>query len=329
MHEFVDETGQSLVVARDYYGEALKGNVNLGADVKQFGTATTGAVGQSLGTAGDYYFSQVPKGQAKLGSDIGQAGSAVANYWNSLDTEQKGHFFGKQVVPLAVPGAVGIVAKEVQGVNLIGKAGEAITSFRGPQLMPVYAEGFVPAQAIAAANVGRITDHGTNLTLPGVLLMSEAKGDGMNTGSGGKKDISRSRKTKDTSEDVEKEPSKDTVDRQAIEVLKTQALPNGLSIELCRNTCVFNDNMLEMRIATPDGRVIGTHRLTDIENLFSKAVDKYSCLSSEQIEQAGSSLTTRNMRNGLKIEAYKDDPESAHSFRVRVVTPDGIALNMS
>jgi hypothetical protein len=177
MHEFVDETGQSLAVARDYYGEALKGQVNLGADIKEFGGAIGNSSGQALGTAGDYYFNQVPKGQANLGNDIGQAHKAAVDHWNSLDTEHKGQFFGKQVVPLMVPGALGIVAKEVQGANLIGKAGQVITSFRGAQLIPVYAEGFAPARAIAAANVGQITGDGTDLTLPGMLLMSQAKGD--------------------------------------------------------------------------------------------------------------------------------------------------------
>ncbi|MBX9724798.1 MAG: hypothetical protein K2X81_25560 [Candidatus Obscuribacterales bacterium] len=122
--EFVKETGQSLAVARDYYGQALTGKVNVGADVKEFG----GAIGQTLGTAGDYYINQIPKGQANLGNDIGQAGKAAADHWNSLDSEQKGHFVGKEIVPLAVPGAVGIVAKEVQSANLVGKAGEAITA---------------------------------------------------------------------------------------------------------------------------------------------------------------------------------------------------------
>lgn len=122
--DFVKETGQSLAVARDYYGQALTGKVNVGADVKEFG----GAIGQTLGTAGDYYLNQIPKGQANLGNDIGQAGKAAADHWNSLDSEQKGHFVGKEIVPLAVPGAVGIVAKEVQGANLVGKTGEAITA---------------------------------------------------------------------------------------------------------------------------------------------------------------------------------------------------------
>lgn len=122
--EYVKELGDSLNVAGDYYGNALFGKVNIGADVKEFGSA----IGQTLGTAGDYYLKQIPKGQANLGNDIGQAGKAAVDHWNSLDSEQKGHFVGKEIVPLAVPGAVGIVAKEVQSANLVGKAGEAITA---------------------------------------------------------------------------------------------------------------------------------------------------------------------------------------------------------
>lgn len=122
--EFVEETGKSLEGARDYYGQAFKGKVNLGADIKEF----TGAIGQTLGTAGDYYLNQVPKGQANLGKDISEAGKAAGDHWNSLDTEHKGKFFGKEVVPILVPGAVGVVAKEVQSANLVGKASEAITA---------------------------------------------------------------------------------------------------------------------------------------------------------------------------------------------------------
>lgn len=81
------------------------------------------------------------------------------------------------MVPLAVPGAVGIVAKEVQGSNPIGKAGEAITAFRGPRLIPACAEGFAPTQAIAAANIGQITGKGTDLTLLGMLAMSRPQGE--------------------------------------------------------------------------------------------------------------------------------------------------------
>lgn len=129
MHEFVDETGQSLSIAEEYYGNALFGKVNLGADIKEFAGAVSGGVSQSLGTAGDYYFRQVPKGEANLGEDVATASKAASDHWNSLDTEQKGHFIGKEIVPLLVPGAVGKVAKEIQGANLVGKAGEAITSF--------------------------------------------------------------------------------------------------------------------------------------------------------------------------------------------------------
>lgn len=129
MHELADETMNSVAVAKDYYGNAIFGKVNLGADTKEFATAISKGVSQSLGTAGDYYLRQVPKGEANLGKDIGTASKAVADHWNSMDTQEKGHFIGKEVVPLLVPGAVGIVAKEIQGANLVGKAGEAITSF--------------------------------------------------------------------------------------------------------------------------------------------------------------------------------------------------------
>jgi len=129
MHEAVNETVQSVSVAKDYYGTALAGKVNLGTDVKEFAGAISKGVSQSLGTAGDYYFRQVPKGEANLGKDIGTTSKTASDHWNSLDTEQKGHFVGKEVVPLLVPGAVGIVAKEIQGANLIAKTGEAITAF--------------------------------------------------------------------------------------------------------------------------------------------------------------------------------------------------------
>ncbi|MBX9722331.1 MAG: hypothetical protein K2X81_13100 [Candidatus Obscuribacterales bacterium] len=129
MHEAVNETVQSVAVAKDYYGNALAGKVNLGADVKEFAGAISKGVSQSLGTAGDYYFRQVPKGEANLGKDIGTASNAASDHWNSLNTEQKGHFIGKDVVPLLVPGAVGVVAKEIQGANLVAKTGEAITAF--------------------------------------------------------------------------------------------------------------------------------------------------------------------------------------------------------
>ena len=123
--EFIEETGKSLAVAKDYYGQAFKGKVNLGADIKEF----SGAIGQTLGTASDYYINQVSKGQANLGKDISEAGKAAGDHWNSLDTEHKGKFFGKEVVPILVPGAVGVVAKEVQSANLVSKASEAITAF--------------------------------------------------------------------------------------------------------------------------------------------------------------------------------------------------------
>jgi hypothetical protein len=129
MHEFVDETAKSLIVAKDYYGNALAGKVNLDADIKEFAAAISNGVSQSFGAAGDYYFRQVPKGEADLGKDIGTVSKAASDHWNSLDTEQKGHFIGKEVVPLLVPGALSVAAKEIQGANLVGKAGEAITSF--------------------------------------------------------------------------------------------------------------------------------------------------------------------------------------------------------
>ena len=129
--EFVEETGKSLAVAKDYYGQAFKGKVNLGADIKEF----TSAIGQTLGTAGDYYINQVPKGQASLGKDISETGKAASDHWNSLDTEHKGKFFGKEVVPLLVPGAVGVVAKDIEAANLTGKASQAIAAFAGSEKM--------------------------------------------------------------------------------------------------------------------------------------------------------------------------------------------------
>ncbi len=127
--EFVKEFGDSLNVAGAYYGRALSGKVNLAADIKEF----SGAIGQTLGTAGDYYFKQLPKGQANLGKDLAEAGKAAADHWNSLDTEHKGKFIGKEVVPLLVPGAVGMVAKDAQAANLVGKTGKAIAALAGSE----------------------------------------------------------------------------------------------------------------------------------------------------------------------------------------------------
>lgn len=129
MHEVVDESVQSVAVAKDYYSSAFQGKVNLGADIKEFAGAISKGLSQRLGTAQDYYFRQVPKGETNLVKDLGTAGKAASDHWNSMDSEQKGHFIGKEVVPLIVPGAVGIVAKEVQGANLVAKTGEAITAF--------------------------------------------------------------------------------------------------------------------------------------------------------------------------------------------------------
>lgn len=135
MHEFVDETVQSVSVAKDYYGYALAGKVNLGADIREFAGAVSNGVSQTLGTAADYYLRQMPNGEANLGKDIGTASKAASDHWNSMDSEQRGHFIGKEVVPLLVPGAVGVVAKEVQGANLMAKTGEAITAFSSSEKM--------------------------------------------------------------------------------------------------------------------------------------------------------------------------------------------------
>jgi hypothetical protein len=143
--QFVQETGQSLLIASQYYGDALCGKNTLGADIKEFRTAIENTSQQALGTAGDYYFSQLPNGQANLWHDIGQARDAITATWNSLDPKQKGHFFGKEAIPWAVPGAVGIMAKEIQGTNLIGKTGQAIaTSFAARPIM-IYTDTRVPA----------------------------------------------------------------------------------------------------------------------------------------------------------------------------------------
>ncbi len=141
--EYVKELGDSLNVAVEYYGRALTGKINLAADMKVF----SGAIGQTLGTAGDYYFKQLPKGPANLGRDISEAGKAAGDHWNSLDTEQKGKFFGKEVVPVLVPGAVGMVAKEAQAANLTGKAGQAITSFAGYEKMADIDQKFAAIQS--------------------------------------------------------------------------------------------------------------------------------------------------------------------------------------
>jgi hypothetical protein len=127
--EFVKETGDSLGVAKDYYGRAFTGKQNVRADIKEF----FAEIRKTLGTASDYYFKQLPEGKANFGRDAGSAAKAAGDHWNSLDTEQKGHFFGKEVVPLAVPGAVGAVAKEAQVANVAAKATEAITTFAGSE----------------------------------------------------------------------------------------------------------------------------------------------------------------------------------------------------
>jgi hypothetical protein len=153
--EFVQETGQSLLGASRCFGRALCGKTALGNDFKGFRTAIENTSGQALETARNYYFSQVPKGQAKIWNDIIQAGDAVADSWNALDSKQKGYFFGKEVVPWAVPGAVGIVAKEVQGANLIGKAGEAIASTLGTKSIRISLDTRAPA-IVGAESAGNL-----------------------------------------------------------------------------------------------------------------------------------------------------------------------------
>lgn len=137
--EFVKELGDSLNVAGEYYGRAVFGKVNLAADIKEF----SGAIGQTLGTAGDYYFKQIPKGEANFGKDVSEASKAADEHWNSLDTEHKGKFFGKEVVPILVPGAVDMVAKEAQAANLSGKAGQAVTAFAGSEKIAEMEQKFV------------------------------------------------------------------------------------------------------------------------------------------------------------------------------------------
>lgn len=194
MHEAVNESVQSVGVAKDYYGNALAGKVNLGADVKEIAGAISKGVSQSLGTAGDYYFRQVPKGETNLGNDIGTASKAASDHWNSLDTEQKGHFIGKEVVPLLVPGAVGIVAKEVQGANLVAKTGEAITAFSSSekfaeieqkmaqlqghiQKLSQLAKPLEPAYATVSDTSGRSAIYAeTAKAEDGILMMKGDKG---------------------------------------------------------------------------------------------------------------------------------------------------------
>ena len=127
MQEAVTDVTNSVGVAADYYGKALTGKTNIGADAQQFGKAVSDSTGQALNTAADYYLHKVPSGQNDIGKDIGQASKAAADHWNSLDWEQKGHVIGKDVAPLAVPGAIGIVAKDAQVANLVSKGGEAIS----------------------------------------------------------------------------------------------------------------------------------------------------------------------------------------------------------
>lgn len=141
--EYVKELGDSLNTAGEYYGRALSGKVNLAADIKDF----SGAIGQTLGAAGDYYFKQIPKGQANLEKDISEATKAAGEHYNLLDTEHKGKFFGKEVVPILVPGAVGMVAKEVQAANLTGKVGQAITAFTGSEKIAEMEQRFAAIQS--------------------------------------------------------------------------------------------------------------------------------------------------------------------------------------
>lgn len=142
MQEAVSETVNSIGVAGDYYGKALTGKTNFGADVEQFGKALADGTGQAVDTAADYYLNKVPSGQNDLGKDIGQAGKAAADKWNSMDWEQKGHFIGKDIVPLAAPGAVGMVAKDAEIANAVSKAGDAISSFAKADKMAAIEEKF-------------------------------------------------------------------------------------------------------------------------------------------------------------------------------------------
>lgn len=129
MQEAVGDLTNSLGVAADYYGKAITGKTNIGTDAQQFGKALSDTTGQALGTAADYYFHKLPNGEIDLGKDVAQAGKAAADHWNSLDWEQKGHAIGKDVIPLAVPGAIGMVAKDAELANLISKGGQALSDF--------------------------------------------------------------------------------------------------------------------------------------------------------------------------------------------------------
>lgn len=129
MQETVSDTVNSVASATDYYGKVLTGKTKLESDTQRFGKAIADGTGQALNTASDYYLNKVPNGQNDFGKDISQAGKAASDHWNSLDWEQKGHFIGKEVIPLAVPGAVGMVAKDAEIANLVSKTGDAISNF--------------------------------------------------------------------------------------------------------------------------------------------------------------------------------------------------------
>lgn len=123
MQEAVSVMASTAKETADYYGKAVTGKTNFGADVQEFGKA----IGKTLGTAGHYYVKEIPGGKSDLGKDIGSAGKALANKFNSMNLGEKSHFFGKEVVPLLVPGAIGAIAKDAEIANLAGKGAEVLS----------------------------------------------------------------------------------------------------------------------------------------------------------------------------------------------------------
>lgn len=84
-------------------------------------------VGDSLATAGQYWFQKIPEGQTSLSDDVIQAASMFSEYWKQLSYEQKGEFFSKNIAPWCIPAGGMIEGFEASrfaaGLNASGNAG--------------------------------------------------------------------------------------------------------------------------------------------------------------------------------------------------------------
>lgn len=140
----------NVAIAADYYGKTLTGKADFGADAQQFARSLSDGSAQALGIAADYYLKRVPIGQNNLGKDIGETAQTMTEHWNSMDWEKKGHFIGKEIVPFGVAGAVGVIAKDVQVANLLGKAGEAVSSLADSEKLAEIERKIIQLQEKAA-----------------------------------------------------------------------------------------------------------------------------------------------------------------------------------